>query len=179
MNDVKLAMQFGSASFSAEGSESFVLNAYQKWSEMSTNPNFSQGSGAGSALNSANEGGKGNGNANPESQYENVYDELDGKLKIIAHMPGGNKAERTRSTALALLFGNYIRGQQTTNSDDLKESCQDQGCYDSSNFASHLKGLKDKVAMNPKPGGGYDIKLTAPGRKAAQSFVEALNNAVE
>jgi hypothetical protein len=179
MTMVKLAMQFGSASFSAEGSEQFVLDAYHKWSDLSQNAKFSATVMAEKSALDGQSNGKKTNSEKPETQYENVYDEVDGKLKIIAQMPGGNKADRTRNTALALFFGNFLRGQQTTSADDLRDACQDQGCYDSSNFASHLKGLKDKVAMNTKAGGGYDIKLTAPGRKAAQSFVETLNNAAE
>lgn len=174
MTASKIMMQFGSAQFSAEGAEAFINKMFERWSEML---NGTAGTLATSVLSSQKESTVGSNGASQKLEYfENVFDEIDGKLKIIAHMPGSNKAEKTRNTALAALFGNHMRGQQTTSADDIREHCQDQGCFDSSNFASHLKGLKDKIAMNTKSGGGYDVKLTAPGRKAAQTLVENLNN---
>ena len=37
--------------------------------------------------------------------------------------------------------------------------------------------LKSRIVMNVKHGGGYDVKLTAPGRKEAKELVEQLNGA--
>lgn len=175
MSDGKVTMHFGAAQFSAEGAENFINNMFEKWTELlndSKSAAFFK-SGAGTSIDSS---AKGTSSGGSFSSYENVYDEIDGKIKIIAHMPGSNKADKTRNTALAIMFGNHVKDQLTTSSDEIREHCVDQGCLDSSNFASHLKGLKEKIAMNTKPGGGYDVKLTAPGRKAAQSLVEKLNN---
>lgn len=174
MPDVKLSMQFGAANFSAEGTQEFVNSMLNKWVQLSTDSTFA-------VMPSPSQGAsKVAGNAKPDSatalQFENVYDEIDGELKIIAQMAGDNKATKTRNTALVLLYGNYLRGQQTTTADDIRAACVDQGCLDAGNFSSHLKGLKEKVAMNTKAGGGYDVKLTAPGRKAAQELVEKINN---
>lgn len=174
MSVSKIMMQFGTAQFSAEGTDTFINNMYEKWAEMLKGPAATLATPTSPASNEFISGTTGAGQN--LGAYENVFDEIDGKIKIIAHLPGSNKAEKTRGTALVALFGNHMKGQLTTNADEIREHCQDQGCYDSSNFASHLKGLKDKIAMNTKSGGGYDIKLTAPGRKAAQSLVEKLNN---
>jgi hypothetical protein len=175
MSDGKVTMQFGAAQFSAEGTENFINSMFEKWTAMlsdSKSSAFAEPA-TGTSLDNGTKNSTSGGTLN---SYENVYDEIDGKIKIIAHMPGSNKADRTRNTALALMFGNHVKGQSTTSSDEIREHCLDQGCLDSSNFASHLKGFKDKIAMNTKTGGGYDVKLTAPGRKAAQSLVEKLNN---
>ena len=57
----------------------------------------------------------------------------------------------------------------------IRDACTEHGCFDSANFAQHLKALKEKLVMNTKAGGSFDVKLTAPGRKAAKEFVEGLN----
>lgn len=173
MADVKLSMQFGASQFSAEGSEQFVTTMLEKWTQLAKEnaiPSTSIGDVASTDQKSTPKGG---GSAH---EYENVYDEVEGNLKIIANIPGSNKADKTRGTALTLLYGHLLNGGHTTSADAIRDACVDQGCFDSSNFASHLKGLKEKVAMNTKAGGGYDVKLTAPGRKAAKEFVEQLNN---
>ncbi|MEM1052390.1 MAG: hypothetical protein AAGI28_09880 [Pseudomonadota bacterium] len=173
MTSVKLSMQFGTSQFSAEGSEQFVNTMLERWTQIAKEnviPNIGSSKQAADQNDPASNGG------DSAQQYENVFDEVDGGLKIIANIPGSNKADKTRGTALTLLFGNLLGGQSTTSADAIRDACVDQGCYDGSNFASHLKGLKEKVAMNTKAGGGYDVKLTAPGRKAAKEFVEQLNN---
>ena len=177
MSNAKIAMQFGASQFSAEGTEEFVHRILNEWVALfEKNPQASD-------VNNHSQAGQSNGSksnsGDPISRFQNVYDELEGALKIIANMPGDNKASKTRNTALALTYGRYLQGEQTTSAEAIRDACMDQGCYDASNFASHLKALKEKVAMNTKPGGGYDVKLTAPGRKAAHEFVENLNNALE
>lgn len=172
MTNVKLSMQFGASQFSAEGSEHFVATMLDRWTQIAKEkviPSVEDANGDVGKSGSSS-------NAKGMHTYENVYDEVDGNLKIIANIPGSNKADKTRGTALTLLFGNLLNGEGTTSADAIRDACVDQGCYDGSNFASHLKGLKEKVAMNTKAGGGYDVKLTAPGRKAAKELVGQLNN---
>jgi hypothetical protein len=172
----KIAIQLGARSLSAEGSEAFVREAIALWDRLEAAPavlpagatyEFSSGdtTPAGRAARSK---------AGP-SEYENVFDEVDGRLKLIAHIPGNSKADKTRNVALAVLFGHYLRGEEQVPSEIIRDTCADQGCFDQANFAQSLKGLKEKVAMNTKSGGGYDVKLTAPGRKAAKELVETLN----
>jgi len=176
MSDVKLTVQFGSAHFSAEGPEEFVTKMLEQWQQITPK----DADNLNNTEQSANE--TSSSQTDPSSgvgKYENVYDYVDGKIKIIANINGPNKAEKTRTTALVLMFANHLKSQELTSADAIREACSDQGCFDSSNFSAHLKGLKEKIAMNPKPGGGHDVKLTAPGRKAAQSIVETLNYAAE
>jgi len=165
----KASIQYGSVSLSAEGEDNFVNQFFSDWQHLLAEaPPLAAGE---SKDAKALAGSKGD----PVQTYENVYDRVDGKLKLIGHISGSNKAEKTRNTALAVLYGHYLDGSEQIPSEIIRDACTDQGCYDSTNFASYLKALKEKIAMNTKSGGGYDVKLTAPGRKAAQEFVEALN----
>lgn len=173
MSDVKLAMQFGHSQFNAEGPPDFVNKMLERWTELAADQKFSEPVVNKPTPSHASDTTSAHAQT---SQYENVYDEVDGSLKIIANIPGANKAARARGVTLVLLYGKFLHGETTATADSIRDACIDQGCYDSSNFAHHLKGLKDRVAMNTKPGGGYDVKLTAPGRKAAQELVEHLNN---
>lgn len=171
----KIAIQLGARSLSAEGSEAFVREAIALWDRLEAAPadlpgpaarEFSTGDMA-SARSARPKAGT--------SEFENVFDEVDGRLKLIAHIPGNSKADKTRNVALAILFGHYLRGEEQVPSEVIRDTCADQGCFDQANFAQSLRGLKEKVAMNTKAGGGYDVKLTAPGRKAAKELVETLN----
>ena len=116
------------------------------------------------------------GGQSPDEAYENVFALHNEKLKVIADLPSSSKAETTRVASQVLLYGEYLRGNESVSAESIKTVCLDHGCYDSKNFASHLKSLKSKVVMDPKPGGDYSVKLTAPGRKAAQELVSQLND---
>jgi hypothetical protein len=179
----KISIQLGAMSLSAEGSEAFVRDAIQLWDRLSASAPTEHRTPAGA--HTADDAGGSmitnrapGGASSAAAEYENVFDRVDGKLKVIAHVPGSTKADKTRNVALVVLYGHYLNGEEQIPSELIRETCSDQGCFDPTNFAQYLKGLKEKVAMNTKPGGGYDVKLTAPGRKAARELVETLDRAV-
>lgn len=176
MESSKIAIQNGPLSLSAEGSEALVRDALQFWEK------FLGGSAPSTASTPIKQPDpidivvqKPSDTANGPSKFENVFDTVDDKLKIIAHVPGKTKAEQSRNVALVVLYGQLLLGVEQVPSDTIRQACVDQGCYDSTNFAQYLKGLKSRVVMNTKTGGGYDVKLTAPGRKDAKELIELLN----
>jgi hypothetical protein len=167
----KVTLQRGTTVISVEGEDAFVEKTLSSWKHLLDAPQAAASPAPSQDSASTKPAGSG------ISQYENVFDTVDGKIKLIHAMPGSNKADKTRNTALSLLYGHYVEGSEQVPSELIREACVDQGCFDQGNFASNLKGLKEKIAMNTKAGGGYDVKLTAPGRKAAKELVESLNNA--
>lgn len=178
MEQAKVSLQHGAVSLSAEGRESFVKEVLAMWKDLiGVAAPLAQVAPPPAAHSEARSVSPQGGNAAVAlANFENIYDSVDGKLKIIADVPGDSKAVKARNIALVLLYGHYLQGTEQIPSEFIREACTDHGCFDSGNFASSLKALKDKIVMNTKPGGGYDVKLTAPGRKAAKEFVESLNN---
>jgi hypothetical protein len=182
MTGCKVELRVGGSSLIAEGPEAFVTSTLESWrsffQDVQPSPGNAGGQrGQGKTLEQP-AGAEVTPNGGDGQKYENVFDYADGKLKIICHVPGNNKAELTRNTALLYLYGKLVGGVEPTPSEEIRQACVDQGCYDPANFAQYLKGLKSRVVMNTKPGGGYDVKLTAPGRKDAKELVEKLNEQV-
>ena len=174
MDSCKVNLQIGVNHLIVEGPEAFVATILESWGPKLTANVSAQPLGPGpSAQSSPDSPSLKHGSL---SQYENVFDSADGKMKIICHVPGSNNAATTRNAALIYLYGKLLEGVESVPSEEIRQTCVDQGCYDSTNFAQYLKGLKSSIVMNTKPGGGYDVKLTAPGRKAAKELVESLNN---
>lgn len=167
--NAKIHLEANGAVVAAEGSEDFIAGVIDRWSyllaeQVSTPPSVE------AKRTRAEKSAE-----SPEHSYDSVFARHNDKLKIIAHMPGNSKAEATRNTALVFLFGEFIAGKDEVSAEQIKAACLDQGCYDNKNFATHLRSLKPKVVMDPKPGGDYTVKLTAPGRKFAKELVEQLN----
>lgn len=141
MESSKIAIQNGSLSLSAEGSEAFVRDALQFWEKLlgSSAPSTASIPIEEQEPNNIN-AQKPNDTANGPSKFENVFDKVDDKLKIIAHIPGKTKAEQSRNVALVVLYGHLLLGVELVPSDTIRQACVDQGCYDSTNFAQYLKG---------------------------------------
>jgi hypothetical protein len=173
--DSRVEIVIGRARLLVEGQESFVAATLNEWGPKIASAKAPSASDTDEVSNAPPSDSWQNHKQKGLSQYENVFDSADGKMKIIAHVPGGNKAVITRNTALIYLFGRLLEGVESVPSEEVRQACVDQGCYDPTNFAQYLKGLKSAVVMNTKPGGGYDVRLTAPGRKAARELVESLN----
>jgi hypothetical protein len=179
MADCKVELHVGTTSIAVEGPEAFVTSTVESWrplfagSASDNRPVLVRGSDAEGGVHLRTIPDKVIG----YQKFENVYDSADGRLKIICNVPGTNKAEKTRNTALIYLYGRFLGGVEAVQSEEIRQACLDQGCYDPANFAQYLKSLKSRVVMNTKPGGGYDVKLTAPGRKDAKELVERLDEA--
>jgi hypothetical protein len=175
MTNCKVELRVGGSALVAEGPEAFVTSTLENWRSFFEGTQPLEAAVGSTAATQQTNGTAATANGGGSQKYENVFDYADGKLKIICHVPGNNKAELTRSTALIYLYGRLIGGVEPTPSEEIRQACMDQGCYDPANFAQYLKGLKSRVVMNTKSGGGYDVKLTAPGRKDAKELVEKLN----
>lgn len=170
---VKVHLEIKGAVVSAEGDQAFVEVTIERWKHLLEWEMECTGPVATQPRELANVPNPG---ADPSWQYDSVFAMHNDRIKIIATIPGSSKAEQTRNVALLLLYGEHLRGADEVTAESIKDACVDQGCYDNKNFASHLKSLKPKVVMDPKPGGDYTVKLTAPGRKSVKEMVERLNN---
>ena len=174
--EAKISLQRGSAIISAEGSEAFVRDSITLWEKVVAGGEPQPTNDASIELEppKREESRRAPQSQTGISQYDHVFDTVNDRLKLIADIPGKSKAEQTRNVTLLLLYGNYLQGLDHVQSEQIRAACVDQGCYDNTNFAGYLKGLKSSVVMNTKTGGQYDIKLTAPGRKAAKDLADQL-----
>lgn len=176
METAKINLQRGNILLSAEGSESFVRDAIAMWDTVLVKGQPVYEPDQPTDIKPEGREGDTKKREAPSglSQYDHVFDSVDDTLKIIAHIPGKNKAEKTRQVALLTLFGNHLLGNEHVPSDVIRTACIDQGCYDNTNFAGYLRGLKQQIVMNTKAGGQYDVKLTAPGRKSSRELADQL-----
>ena len=102
---------------------------------------------------------------------KNIFDVEDGKVTLIVkNIPGKNKKEKTINAAFLYLYGVYK--QNKTNKAPKKEIieiCKDYGCFDSSNFSSHIKS---ETRLRKK---NINIKITPPGINRAEELIREIN----
>lgn len=104
------------------------------------------------------------------SNYLNVYSEINGKLKIVAEIPGSTKKLQMTNAALIYCYGAALMGDEQVSSKEIRETCEEHGCIDSPNFA---KIFDDKTVFlsDGIKGGAKQIKLTFQGRKKAKELL--------
>lgn len=171
---VKIQLANGSSSILAEGDVDYVEKFIKEWKHLVEDEGHNE--------TVSQENDKSDSSLvvhgqcpNELSRYENVYAYYGEDFKIIATMPGGSKAEKSRNCTLVLLYGEYLVKNEMVSVEKIRDLCIDQGCYNSTNFSKILKSLDNNIVYNSKQGGDYDVKLTAPGRKAARELVEKIN----
>ena len=96
-------------------------------------------------------------------------DENTNQIKILKNVPGGNKATKAKNVAMILL---YAKNGEMSNSEIIAE-CQEQACFDSANFSSVFK-KKDGCFIRTGNGKTWTLRLTTPGRKAAEELLESM-----
>ena len=97
----------------------------------------------------------------------------DDSIMIHRKIPGGNNAEKMKNVALIVLYQKKgkILGSE------IRELCEKQGCFDSSNFAKafdrDIKNfIKKKVSAKK-----WTLSLTIDGETAAVALLESMVNA--
>lgn len=95
----------------------------------------------------------------------------DGSISILKKVPGDNKAEKTKSIALIVLFikKGKIQGKE------IIPICEKHACYDSSNFSAVFKNEKTNIVRTGS-GQSWTIELTQPGETAARALLEEMAN---
>lgn len=102
--------------------------------------------------------------------YPSVFSEINGKLKIVAEIPGASKKLQMTNAALLYCYGAALMGDEQVTSKVIREICEEHGCIDSPNFA---KIFDDKTVFlsDGVKGGTKQVKLTFQGRKKAKELL--------
>lgn len=170
-----------------EGSEDFVSKHFEQLDDMvrtigrhitaEKKAELSiQGSGQGN-LPAADAGGSsgaaGGGDAaaaNSIAKHPAFFSEINGKLKIVADVPGDNKKAQSTNLAILYCYGSSLMGEEQVKSKDIREVAKEHGCLDEGNFAS-IFADKTIFLSDGVKGGNKDIKLTQPGTKKAKELL--------
>jgi len=110
--------------------------------------------------------------SNVDKYIENgIYDvdEETNEVSILKAVPGSNKAAKAKNVALILL---YAKGTEIQGSEIIPH-CVEQACYDMANFSAIFK-KKDGNFIRKGNGSSWSLKLTIPGRQAAQKLLEEM-----
>ncbi|MEA1619782.1 hypothetical protein SOQ14_12735 [Erythrobacter sp. T5W1-R] len=110
--------------------------------------------------------------------FGSVYDVTEGKVRIITSVPGNTQAAKAKNLCLLFLFAKLKLGHEIIPNEEVREVCKDHAVYDPTNFASQMKGQKKFViASGTKGSPNFTLKLTVPGRKAAEELARSLESA--
>ena len=116
--------------------------------------------------------------SNALDEFGSVYDVTGDEVTIIADMPGNTQAAKAKNLCLLYLFAKMKLGEEIVPNEEIREVCKSHAVYDSTNFASQMKGQKKLViASGAKGSPNFTLKLTVPGKKAAHELAKDLEAA--
>lgn len=107
------------------------------------------------------------------SSFPNAFSEINGKLKIVAEIPGSSLKSKMINAAILYCYGSKLLGDDQVSSKDIRVVCEEHGCLDSANFATALKDKTIFLSDGVK-GGNKDIKLTFQGEKKAKELLSSV-----
>ncbi|WP_120078180.1 hypothetical protein [Aurantiacibacter odishensis] len=111
-------------------------------------------------------------------EFGSVFDVTEGKVSVIADLPGNTQASKAKSLCLLYLFAKLKLGEEIVPNEEIREACKSHGVYDQTNFATQMKSQKKLVIVSGGKGSpNFTLKLTVPGRKAAQDLAKELEGA--
>jgi hypothetical protein len=102
-----------------------------------------------------------------------VFDIDDGKVRLIAHVPGNSgRAQTLNAYVVQGLISLLSSGKAMFDDKDARQLCKDGGFHDEANHSAHLKALGRNVTGSKQNG----WKLTTPGEEKAAELVREMAN---
>lgn len=102
--------------------------------------------------------------------YPGTYSEINGKLKVVAEVPGKTKQEKMMNAALLYCYGSELMGCEQVDSRDIRSLCEEHGFLDGSNF-SRIFDDKTIFVIDGVKRGPKSVRLTYQGRKEAEELL--------
>ena len=111
---------------------------------------------------------------NSSIKYENVFVVENGKVQIIADVPGNSTVGIMLKVILIYLWAKLDQGIESVYGSELREVCQHYGHYDGKNFIKYIDQHK-KLFFTSGEGKSRIVKLIRPGIKEAEKLITELN----
>lgn len=97
-------------------------------------------------------------------------DDESGTVQIHSEIPGNSKTKKMNNVALIIA---YAKNEEAIPMKDISAECKRQGCYDQANFAASIKNDTKNFQIHGA-GQNRTIKISVPGKKAAESLLDAM-----
>ena len=105
--------------------------------------------------------------------FATVVAEHDGKISILKKVSGRSKQEKSTNTALVYLWAKSALGTDEVPFQEIRNACEQQGCLDSTNFATHMKDAKEFILITGTRK-AQTAKLSIPGKEKALQVINEL-----
>jgi hypothetical protein len=106
----------------------------------------------------------------PTSHYPKYFSEINGKLKLVAAIPGLNAKSKMTNAALLFCYGSKLLGDEQVSSKEIRAVCEEHGCLDTGNFSKVFSDRTLFISDGAK-GGLKEVKLTFQGEEKAKELL--------
>ena len=178
-DNAKIIISVTEGKFEISGSEEFVTKQIENFKDLITKsvgsiPTPNKTVQQPIQTNNSERTETNNGGTNGLDKYPDIY-ALDGEdIKVICDIPGSNVAKQAYCAALLLAFGKKQLGHDEVLVEEIKEICKSHGCYDGTNFSTHMKKGNPKQYIDKGSGKTRSLRLNRPGEKEAEEFIKTI-----
>lgn len=106
------------------------------------------------------------------ANHPNFFSEINGKLKIVAELPGNTTKAKMTNAAILYCYGSKLLGDEQVPYKAIRTVCEEHGVLDSANF-SKIFNDKTLFISDGVKGGNKDVKLTFQGEKKAKELMDS------
>lgn len=106
------------------------------------------------------------------SDHPSFFSEINGKLKIVAGLPGSNGKAKMTNAAILFCYGSMLLGDEQVATKDIRAVIEEHGCLDGANFSKIFSDKTTFISDGVK-GGNKDVKLTFQGEKKAKEILSS------
>lgn len=109
------------------------------------------------------------------SDFPEFFSEINGKLKIVADLPGSNGKAKMTNAAILFCYGSKLLGDEQVATKDIRTVIEEHGCLDGTNFSKIFVDKTIFISDGVK-GGNKDVKLTFQGEKKAKELLSSVES---
>lgn len=160
----KIQIKIKDIEFLTEGTESWVTEQYEKFLRDISDLPISAIPAVSKFANSEAANGE-------DNSDEDIYIVDDNNINVICDIPGNENAQRTFHLALLYAYASKKLGFEDAKVEDIRNACIEHGCYDATNFSTHIKKGTPQLYLDKGSGKERSIKLTKPGENKAKELI--------
>lgn len=120
---------------------------------------------------------------NPEDTKQNIGDlhpsiyALDNdKVNIICDIPGSSDSKKAQNVALLYAFAEKHQGKKESLVEEIRGICKIHGCFDQTNFSSHIKHGNPKLYIDKGSGKARVLIITKPGENKVIELIKSIES---
>lgn len=183
-NQAKITISLTEGKFEISGSELFVTQQIENFkslieqtlTEVENNTTPSTKSSTKNESPKSSEIPKSKSEGSIADLHPTIYAIDNEQINIICDIPGSTDSKKALNVALLFSYGQKSQGIGESSVEDIRAICKMHGCFDQTNFSSHIKNGNPKLYLDKGSGKSRTITITRPGENQVKDLIKSIES---